>query len=227
MRISVIGSGSNGNMIVLQNENEALVLDCGMKYKDCLKAVDFNISKIVGVCVTHSHSDHAKYIKDFKKVGITVYKPYREDVRQSIQLGGFKVNALKVEHDGTECRSFLIHHADVGYMLYLTDLEYCKYIFKRFRPALIMVEANYSEKYVDKEKSNFTHVIRGHQSLEQAIEFVKANETDALQNVILCHLSKENIIADECLAEMKKHVKCDVHVATRGLRLEITDGCPF
>lgn len=52
----MISSGSSGNMIILNGENEALILDCGMPYKMAMKALDYDVSKIAGVCVTHSHS---------------------------------------------------------------------------------------------------------------------------------------------------------------------------
>lgn len=55
MRLTVINSGSSGNTYVLQNDLEALVLDAGEPYKDVLKVLDYNILKVQGVCVTHSH----------------------------------------------------------------------------------------------------------------------------------------------------------------------------
>lgn len=55
MRLYVQASGSSGNSYILENENEALILDCGVNYKATMKALDFNVSKIVGCCVTHSH----------------------------------------------------------------------------------------------------------------------------------------------------------------------------
>ena len=38
-----------------------------------MKALNFNVSKIVGCIVTHEHGDHAKYYHEFVKSGIDVY----------------------------------------------------------------------------------------------------------------------------------------------------------
>lgn len=216
----MLNSGSAGNGYVIQNEDEALILDCGEQYKKAMKSVDYNVSKIRGAVVSHVHGDHAKYVSDYEKNGIDVFKPY-EGGRQEIKFGGFKICAFPVPHDGAECRGFLIHHRDIGYLLYLTDLEFCKYVFKKYSPATILVEANYDERFVDLEKENSSHVLKGHMSLDNCIEFLKANNTDSLKNVILCHLSKTNADPKYFISEVEKNVKCPVNVAERGLEIEL------
>lgn len=55
MLMSCAASGSGGNCYILQNSQEALIIECGCKLIDCKKALDFNVSKIVGAIVTHEH----------------------------------------------------------------------------------------------------------------------------------------------------------------------------
>lgn len=56
MRLSCCGSGSSGNSYILETDNEILILDAGISVKNVLAAIDWNISKISGVLITHSHS---------------------------------------------------------------------------------------------------------------------------------------------------------------------------
>ena len=57
MRLSCIGSGSNGNSYALMSDDEILLLDAGLPIvKAVMPVIDFQISKISGVLVTHSHS---------------------------------------------------------------------------------------------------------------------------------------------------------------------------
>lgn len=55
MRIKCLGSGSSGNCYLLECENEVLILDCGIGIKDIKKALNFDLRRVSGVLVTHSH----------------------------------------------------------------------------------------------------------------------------------------------------------------------------
>ena len=57
MMFSVIGSGSKGNGYILHNDNEALVIECGVPFMEYKKALNFNIAKIKGCIVSHKHLD--------------------------------------------------------------------------------------------------------------------------------------------------------------------------
>lgn len=55
MQLKVIGSSSAGNAYALESEGEILLLEAGMKMAEVKKCIDFNMQKVVGVCVSHSH----------------------------------------------------------------------------------------------------------------------------------------------------------------------------
>ena len=54
-KLKCLGSSSNGNGYILENENEALLIECGCGLMDCKKAMNFKTSKIVGALVSHEH----------------------------------------------------------------------------------------------------------------------------------------------------------------------------
>ena len=56
MRLSCIGSGSDGNSYALITDDEILLLDAGLPLKAMMPTIDFQISKVSGVLITHSHS---------------------------------------------------------------------------------------------------------------------------------------------------------------------------
>ncbi|HEK4983654.1 TPA: MBL fold metallo-hydrolase, partial [Clostridioides difficile] len=60
--IKILGSSSRGNCYLLQLENETLILECGVSYKEILKGLDFSLENVVGCLVTHEHKDHSKAI---------------------------------------------------------------------------------------------------------------------------------------------------------------------
>ena len=76
MLLKCVNTGSqNGNCYILENDKEALILDAGVRYKDVLKALDYNISKVTGLLLTHEHGDHVKSFKDFVRSGMPVRVP--------------------------------------------------------------------------------------------------------------------------------------------------------
>ena len=89
-KIKVLGSSSQVNAYILECQNETLLLELGVSWKDIVKALNFDLSKIVACVVTHQHSDHAKSIKDAIKAGFPVYSTY------GVQLIHPKVNVPKI-----------------------------------------------------------------------------------------------------------------------------------
>ena len=62
--LQVVGTGSNGNTYLLTCDGETLVIDCGIKFLETKKMLNFNIRGIVGAVVSHVHGDHSKAIKE-------------------------------------------------------------------------------------------------------------------------------------------------------------------
>ena len=238
MTLKCIGSGSSGNCYILTCNNEKLILDAGLPIKAIKQGLDFDLQGIQGILCTHKHLDHSLSVDDFKKMGFSAFKPYED--KKTMTLGGFKVCAIPMTDlqgkwmhtnaDGSECPcyGFLIEHNKLGRMLYITDTELIKWRFKDINHILLGV--NYDKNMIDNEnQSKRNHVFRGHLSIDTACDFVKANNSDALQNVIMCHLSSENADKDLFIEKMKKIVpQANVCVAERGLEVELKDNkCPF
>ena len=49
-----------------------MILEAGINLEKVKKALDFNISSIVGCCVTHEHGDHAKYVLQYLNARIPI-----------------------------------------------------------------------------------------------------------------------------------------------------------
>lgn len=50
-----LSSSSSGNCYLLESKTECLVLEAGISFKEAKKALNFNISKVKGVLVSHEH----------------------------------------------------------------------------------------------------------------------------------------------------------------------------
>lgn len=75
--IQALASGSNGNAVLIKNENTALLVDAGIsakRLKDGIWESGVCPGDLSGILLTHEHSDHIQGLPIFlKKFGGTVY----------------------------------------------------------------------------------------------------------------------------------------------------------
>lgn len=242
--LKCLGSSSSGNCYLLDYNDETLILECGIKISEIKKALDWNLRRISGICVSHIHQDHSKSVKDFKNMGVPMFLPYESESKkpQKMQMGDFAVTALPMldkemqtwQHtngDGTECPcyAFLIE-VDGQRVFYVTDTKLCVWNLRKMNLTHMMIGLNYESDMLDKEEYKTYHKLTGHLGLEAAKGIVEANRTDSLVNVILCHLGHDSVDVGKCMGEIQKVAgKADVTVASSGKSwiLRAKDECQF
>ena len=242
MKLKCIATGSSGNCYTLtSNSGETLILDCGMPVKAIKEALNWNIMGIQGAVCTHCHSDHSLSLAELRNIGIDVFYPSVDPNVGVVNFGNFRVQSFDLttldgrwthtNADGSECPccGFLITHKEMGRMIYATDTELIKWKFKGINHILLGV--NYDKDLIDNEDSaKVNHVYRGHMSIDTACDFVKSNNSKDLQNVIMCHLSKNNADKDLFIEKMKKVAKnanVDVAECNKEWLLQNQNECPF
>lgn len=240
MELTVISSGSKGNSYVIQNNDEAIVIECGMPLIEVKKVVDFNISKIVCALCSHSHKDHSKYVNDFLNARIPVcysaqthsevkpksdYTPFIIEAGTRYTFGGFTILPFKGRHD-VECHGFLVKHEEIGLLLFITDSFYVPYTFAGLTN--IMIECNYRidilEKGIAEGRIPATlrdRTLQSHMSLDTCKEALLANDLTKVNNIILLHLSDNNSNAGEFKDDIHKATGKRVHIADKGLKITL------
>lgn len=245
MKLKVLASGSKGNCYILDDGIDALVLECGEKFDEVKKALDFDISRINGCLCTHEHLDHARHVNDFLKSRIKVYasagtiEAVKEKVKidsyslpmfqaidkgSPIQIGAFRVIAFDIQHDCNDPLGFLIHHDKMGLMLFATDTYYLKYNFEGLNQ--VVIECNYSKEILFDNVKNgripsilLQRTLQSHMSYQTCLETLEANDLTNVNNVILIHLSDGNSNAKEFKEGVQKATGKSVYVAEKGLTI--------
>lgn len=239
MKLQIIGTGSKGNSYILENENEALLIECGVNIKEIKKALDFDLKKVVGCIVTHEHMDHAKSIYDVIKCGIDVHAssgtlnaryvfslPRSKAIKakQSFSIGNFNIMPFDVKHDAAEPLGFIIEHPDCGKVLFLTDTYYCSYKF----PGLnnIIIEANFSKEIIDRKFGPESgkeflrnRILQSHFSLAHCKDMLSANDLSQVNNIVLIHLSDSNSDEIQFQKEVAELTGKNVTVASNGMEI--------
>ena len=246
MNLVVVNSGSDGNTYLLNSDTDCVVLDCGVNFKTVMKMLDFNIKKICFAVCSHVHADHMKYVKDYLDKGFKVLMPRQAkeyfnnnslaiavEPMKKISICGFDIIPFEVPHDeDITCFAYIIEHKSFGKLLYMTDCMYCKYNLNKLKINHFLCECNYIKELANEnyEKGLRDRVLKTHMELETVKEFIKANASDNLQNVILCHLSTENADAERMVADIQNVAPgANVCVAERGVEIELRNKneCPF
>lgn len=226
LKLKVLSSGSSGNCYLLENEKETLVLDCGIPIKKIKRGLGYDLKKIAGVICSHSHLDHAKAVKDFEGMGISVFKPYDETkvCPLKIRYGNFDIQAFKLPHNGTSNYGYYIK-ADGQRLLYMTDFEYCQYNFLNQKVNHILIECNYDKELTDRDLPQYEHKIKGHCSLDYCKKFIEDNKTSALRTVLLLHMGRDTLDCDVAVEEVKKVAGTGVYIdyAVAGKSWELSE----
>jgi phosphoribosyl 1,2-cyclic phosphodiesterase len=210
------GSSSAGNCYHVTDGHTELLIEAGFRFSDIRKALDFRVSRLAGVLITHEHMDHSRSAGDLAKAGVNIYASagtiaarglsgHRIKViepKRQFDVGTWTVMPFDVEHDAEQPLGFLIANRYGEKMVFITDSYYCRYTFTGLTH--IAVECNYSLKILDENiAAGRVHpamrhrLLRSHFSLENVLDFLRANDLSKVQEIHLLHLSDQN--SDESL----------------------------
>lgn len=239
MELKVLGSSSSGNCYILDNGNEALIIEAGIRFLDVKKALDFQIRRVVGCLITHQHNDHAKYIKNmvdngfhtlalqevWTAKGVSGTRTIPIANGRGYKFGNFRVLPFKANHD-VPCVGYLIDHPDSGRILFLTDTYTCDYAFPELNHVLI--ECNYSDRKLIESindgrtlPSQRKRLMTSHLELESCKEVLRANDLSKVGNIVLIHLSENNGDEPFFVSEIQKLTGKVVYAAKPGLNVEL------
>ena len=182
--------------------------------------------------------DHSLSVNDFRNMGIEVFVPYEQSIKkpQTRHFGSFKVTALPMldktmevwQHtnakDLSQCPiyGFLIE-VEGQKLLYVTDCKQCVWNFKKQKINHMLLGIDFQNELLSDDEAKRHHVLTGHMSLSTGIDMVKANATNSLRTVILCHMSDNSADRDICIAEIQKVSElANVDVAEKGKCWELS-----
>jgi phosphoribosyl 1,2-cyclic phosphodiesterase len=213
--IKAFGSSSKGNCYYITDGKTPLLLECGIRYKDIQKGLNFKMSDVRGCLITHEHGDHIKSLKDVLKAGIDCYmskgtaeaidvKHHRINpvqAKKQFQIGTWTILPFDVQHDISEPYGYLLVNQAGEKLLFATDTFYIRYKFKGLTH--LLVECNFSLDILNQNIAAGRvppvmkrRLMRSHFSLENFKEFLKVNDLSKLKEIWMLHLSDTNSDAE-------------------------------
>jgi phosphoribosyl 1,2-cyclic phosphodiesterase len=213
----MLGSGSSGNAVLVECDDERILIDCGfgtrtMKRRLGVAGVD---PRTISAClVTHEHADHVAGVAraamkwqwpifatagtataaELIEVPVTTISP-----REKIHLARMTIDVVPTPHDATESVGFVVTSNSTGARAAVfTDIGH---VTSAVRKACADVNVLVIESNHDDEMLRFgpyplflQNRIRsrvGHLSNPHAAELIGESVNPGLQHVVLAHLSEQ------------------------------------
>ncbi|MDE7108610.1 MAG: MBL fold metallo-hydrolase [Muribaculaceae bacterium] len=230
-----IGSGSSGNSCYVGTRKGGILIDAGVKadiIESTLASNGIDMKKVVGVLLTHDHSDHVRYVYTLLRNHrhIRLYctnrvltgilrrhsiskriKDYHSPIFKEIpfKLADLEITAFEVPHDGVDNMGFSITFDDRNFVL-ATDLGAVKERARHYmsRANYLVIEANYDLRmllngsYPEYLKARI-QTEAGHMDNVATAAFLKEIVNPDLKNIFLCHLSKDNNTPQKALKAVR------------------------
>lgn len=229
------GSGSSGNCSYIGDSTGGFLIDAGVDFehiRDGLKANGLSFDKIKGICLTHDHSDHVRFVYSIvrKHPNIGVYctpktlsgimrrhsisrrlKDYHRPIYKefAFKIGDFEITAFDVSHDGTDNSGFFIRRGEHT-MAVATDLGHISDRVAHYmrQARYIVLESNYDADMLSTGSYPMHLKARiaadnGHLDNADAARFLAEIVSPQLSHVFLCHVSKDNNTPELALRTVK------------------------
>lgn len=230
MEIKTIASGSKANCYSVNDGETRLLIEAGVKRKKLLPAIDFKLSGISGVLVSHSHNDHSSAAAELMKTGLDVYmtsgtakacklKGHRLNIIKSgcpFKIGSCTITPFDTIHDADEPVGFFMR-GKTGNLLFVTDTAYTEWKFPAFD--YLMIECNYCADILQTNfaaglmvKSLYDRIVASHMSLDTVKKFLADHDIRNLVETHLIHISERNGNPELMKAEIQAITGKPVHV---------------
>jgi phosphoribosyl 1,2-cyclic phosphodiesterase len=219
MKFSVLGSGSRGNCVYIEEGKTRILIDNGFSGKEIekrLKAIGRSLENISAICITHEHNDHIAGVGVLsrrckipifsnpgtfkgaeKKVG-KLHRLVEFETGDEIGINDIQVRSFRVSHDTEDPVGYVVSNGS-EYLGYCTDTgKVSKLMELRLAGCHgLILEFNHNLEML--KNGPYPLVLQqrvrssqGHLANEDAADFLKKLMHRNLQVAVLAHLSETN-----------------------------------
>ncbi len=223
MKLSVLGSGSEGNSFLFTDTTSAILVDAGFSAKrivERLAAQDVRPEDLAGICLTHEHTDHIRgagvlarrydiplyaTAETFKRSqGIIGNIPHIHIIEnsQEFTIEAFEIRAFTISHDAVDPVGYVIQSQGIRAGI-CTDIGHATHLVRERLASChsLILEMNHDVNmllagpYPWSLKQRIRSRL-GHLSNDDGGQLLSELWHENLQHVYLAHLSRENNMPD-------------------------------
>jgi phosphoribosyl 1,2-cyclic phosphodiesterase len=235
MRFALLGSGSEGNALVVHVGTTLLLMDCGFSVAETisrLARLGLQAEQLSGILVTHEHGDHIKGVAGLaRKFSLPVWLTHGTLRTQSAKfdqlsvteinphaafaLGDIEVHPYLVPHDATEPVQYVFGDGaarlgvltDTGHATphIETQLTGCE---------ALVLECNHDAEMLRNGLYPASLKQRvggrfGHLNNQQSAELLARLDNTRLQHIVAAHLSQQNNLPELAVSALSHVLGCE------------------
>jgi phosphoribosyl 1,2-cyclic phosphodiesterase len=214
----MLGSGSSGNAVLVECDDERILIDCGFgtrTIKRRLAVAGIDPQSISACLVTHEHSDHISGVAKaaakwnwpiFATAGTATAAGMIEvpvttiATREKIQLTRMTIDVVPTPHDATESVGFVVTSKSNGARAAVfTDIGHVTSAVRKAcaEVNVLVIESNHDQEML--RWSSYPPFLQrriasrvGHLSNPDAAHLIGECVNPGLEHVVLAHLSQES-----------------------------------
>lgn len=245
MRFASLGSGSEGNALLVSAAQTQVLMDCGFGLKDAifrLARLGVSAEQLDGIVVTHEHGDHIggvgrlarKFdlpvwlthgtLRSQPKAFAGIEQMHEIDSHQAFAIGDLEIIPYPVPHDAAEPAQFLF--SDGGKKLgVLTDAGCSTPHIEKILSGCdaLVLECNHDNAMLMNGDYPYSLKQRvggrlGHLNNQDAAALLSRLDVSHLQHLVAAHLSRKNNTAALAVQALCSALNCEpdwVQVATQ------------
>lgn len=238
MRFASLGSGSEGNALLVASDQTHVLMDCGFSLQGTLmRLARLNVSaeQLSGIVVTHEHGDHASGVARLaRKFNLPVWLTHGTlrsqsrafasipclheiDPHQPFAIGDIEILPFPVPHDAAEPVQFVF--SDGARRLgVLTDAG-CStaYIEQMLNGChALVLECNHDTGML--MNGDYPYRLKqrvggrfGHLNNQEAAAILGRLDVSRLQHLVAAHLSRKNNTATLAVQALSRVLDCEVN----------------
>ncbi|MDR1530036.1 MAG: MBL fold metallo-hydrolase [Burkholderiales bacterium] len=235
MRFAALGSGSEGNALIVEAGTTRIMIDCGFGIRETVRRLArLNVTpeSIDAILVTHEHGDHAHGMIAFSgkyQIPVSMTHGTRDalngkcvdiscrtfDSHDTLEIGDLRVTAFPVPHDAREPVQFIVSDGKRRLAL-LTDTGTSTACIEDHITGCdaIVIECNYDSEML-RNNTQYPDFLKrrisgryGHLRNEDASKILTTVDCSRLRHVIAAHLSQKNNHPDKVCEVLAKTLNC-------------------
>ncbi len=249
MRFALLGSGSEGNALVVQVGATVLLMDCGFSVTETisrLARLGLQAEQLSGILVTHEHGDHiAGVVRLARKFNISVWlthgtlRTQSEKFAQlavteinphaSFPIGDIEIHPFLVPHDAAEPVQYVFGEGEKRLGV-LTDTGMPTPHIEAMLTGCeaLVLECNHDAEMLRNGRYPASLKERvggrfGHLNNQQSAELLSRLDNSRLQHIVAAHLSQQNNLPELAVSALSQVLGCEnewIAVADQQLGLD-------
>lgn len=234
MKFASLGSGSEGNALLVMSGRTRVLMDCGFGIQDTLARLarlKASVSELSGIVVTHEHGDHIRGVARLaRKFALPVWLTHGTlriqhqafsginiheiDPHRAFAIGDIEISPYPVPHDAAEPVQFVFSDG-VRRLGVLTDAGHCTPHIEKILNGChaLVLECNHDRGML--KNGDYPYSLKqrvggrlGHLNNLDAAAILGRLNTSCLQHLIAAHLSRKNNTAELAVRALSDALNC-------------------